>query len=85
ECDATWTDWDTFGYGYLELEDEAFIGKRNSFDLLLDLGERTLSLYDGRKYVGLVKDGLAGEYCWFVEGYNTGTYTITRLPSTADS
>ena len=33
--------------------------------LLLDLDEGTLSIFKNGRRLGVMKDGLDGEYCWF--------------------
>ena len=35
------------------------------FALLLDLDDGTLSLYQNGRSLGVLKDGLSGEYCWY--------------------
>ena len=35
-----------------------------SVGLLLDLNEGTLAVYKNRQRLGIIKDGLSGEYCW---------------------
>ena len=33
--------------------------------MLLDLDEGTLAVYKNGRRLGVMKDGLSGEYCWF--------------------
>ena len=37
-----------------------------SVGLLLDLNEGTLAVYKNRQRLGIIKDGLSGEYCWLM-------------------
>ena len=46
--------------------------------LLLDLDEGTLSVYKNRRKLGVVKSGLAGQYCWVVSMYQGAQVTIKR-------
>lgn len=39
---------------------------RDNMGLLLDLDEGTLSLFKNDKKLGVMKEGLTGEYCWMV-------------------
>ena len=43
--------------------------------MLLDLDEGTLAIYRDNRRLGVIKSGLAGEYCWGV--CMTGTATTT--------
>ena len=46
--------------------------------MLLDLDEGTLSVYkDGRK-LGVMKSGLAGQYCWVASMWNGTSVSIKR-------
>ena len=40
--------------------------------LLLDLDEGTLSVYKSGKRLGVMMEGLTGEYCWFASVFGTG-------------
>ena len=46
--------------------------------LLLDLDEGTLSVYKNRRKLGVVKSGLAGQYCWVVSMFSGVQVTIKR-------
>ena len=70
-----WTDWHTHWndvgrhsdwQGSESLEGSGTVG------LLLDLGEGTLSVFKNGRHLGVMKDGLSGEYCWFVTAYKAG-------------
>ncbi|EJK61495.1 hypothetical protein THAOC_18009 [Thalassiosira oceanica] len=74
-CD--WTDWDnetgSFDWqGQEELEVSGTIG------LLLDLDEGTLSVFKNGLCLGAMKEGLGGEYCWFVNVGSLCTIGISR-------
>ena len=82
---AEWSDWNACGIKDMPIGDDI---DGDVFGLLLDLDTGTLSLFLDGKYVGLIKDGLAGEYCWFICAYIVGgIYTITRkeVPPTESS
>ena len=40
--------------------------------LLLDLDEGTLTVYKNGRRLGVMKDGLSGEYCWYTSIYSSG-------------
>ena len=40
--------------------------REGSIGLMLDLGEGTLSVYKNGRRLGVMGEGLDGEYCWFV-------------------
>ena len=40
--------------------------------MLLDLNVGTLSIYKNGRYLGILKDGLAGEYCWVATMWTHG-------------
>lgn len=42
-------------------------GERAKVGLLLDLDEGTLTVYKDGRRLGVIQDGLTGEYCWFAE------------------
>jgi len=46
--------------------------------MLLDLGSGTLSLYQNGLRVGILKDGLAGAYCWIASLIGRGSASIKR-------
>lgn len=54
--------WDSgTGRANVLLRERAHIG------LLLDLDEGTLTVYKDGRRLGVIQDGLTGEYCWFTE------------------
>jgi len=46
--------------------------------LLLDLDEGSLSVYKNGQKLGVMKRGLAGQYCWVVSLYEGAQVTIKR-------
>ena len=46
--------------------------------MLLDLDEGTLSVYKNGRKLGIIKRGLAGQYCWAVSLYEGEEVTIKR-------
>ncbi|EJK64667.1 hypothetical protein THAOC_14577 [Thalassiosira oceanica] len=47
-------------------------------DLLLDLDEGTLSMYQNGQRLATLKDGLSGEYCWYADVAGAVTISIER-------
>ena len=76
--DFGWHDWasrqpysrvDSFQYGI-------------PIGLLLDLNEGTLSIYQRGRKLATIKDGLAGEYCWYATIFtNDSSVSIEREPA----
>ena len=69
-CDngnLTWTNWDNEDW-MSDWQGREGLGGRGSgtIGLLLDLNEGTLSVFKNGRRLGVIKDGLGGEYCWFV-------------------
>ncbi|EJK50270.1 hypothetical protein THAOC_30788 [Thalassiosira oceanica] len=76
--EAEWTDWETHGRKVME-NSQDFDRFGHIFGLLLDLDAGTLSLFANGNNIGLIKDGLAGEYCWFVCSWSDeGSCRITK-------
>ncbi|EJK54202.1 hypothetical protein THAOC_26230, partial [Thalassiosira oceanica] len=64
------SDWDGF---------DNFDEDIDTLGMLLDLDSGTLSVYQNGKRVGILKDGLAGVYCWFTSfGGIGGSLSIMR-------
>ena len=60
-----WTDWND----YYPIENYEGMDDCNSGDtvgMLLNLEEGTLTVYRNNRRLGVLKDGLAGSYCWYV-------------------
>ncbi|EJK75312.1 hypothetical protein THAOC_02969 [Thalassiosira oceanica] len=60
-----WADWDVEDQIFEWQGQEASDGS-GTIGLLLDLDEGTLSVFKNRRHLGVMKEGLGGEYCWFV-------------------
>ena len=72
-----WTDWSnergSSGWqGHEGLTGSGTIG------LLLDLDEGTLTVFMNGRQLGVMKDGLGGEYVWFVSVFAACTISISR-------
>ena len=52
------------------------LGESGKVGLLLDLDDGTLSVFKDGCRLGVMKNRLNGEYCWFVNAYSAGT-TVT--------
>ncbi|KAL7495382.1 hypothetical protein ACHAWT_003808 [Skeletonema menzelii] len=66
---CNWTDWNaesqsTIGDGIQWSGMEAFEFDDGELGLLLDLDSGTLTAYKNGRRLGIMKDGLSGEYCW---------------------
>ena len=72
-----WTDWDN------EKDSSDWQGRERSggsgtIGLLLDLNEGTLSVFKNGRCLGTMKDGLGGEYVWFLSVYSTCTISMSE-------
>ena len=67
--DSTWND--------------ARVPRDSILGMLLDLEEGTLTIYQDNQRLGVMKSGLAGEYCWgvFMNGANTVSITRGKVPA----
>ena len=54
------------------------LGERGTIGLLLDLHEGTLSVFKNGSRLGVTKDGLGGEYVWFVSVYRDCTISMCK-------
>ena len=70
-----WTDWDN-GEGRSEWQGREG-GEYGTVGLLLDLNEGTLSAFKNGRLLGVMKDGLGGEYVWFVSVYSPCTISMS--------
>ena len=70
-----WTDWDN-EEGLFEWQGREGLGESGTVGLLLDLNEGTLSVFKHGRRLGVIKDGLGGEYVWFVA---TGSPCTIRM------
>ena len=71
-----WTDWNNGDYSEWQ-GSERLTGSGTR--LLLDLEEGTLSVFKNGRRLGVMKDGLGGEYVWFVSVYSPCTIRV-ELP-----
>ena len=62
---CSWTDWDYDDNCSYWQGCEGFGGRSGTAGLLLDLNEGTLSAFKNGRRLGVMKDGLGGEYVWF--------------------
>ena len=62
----SWTDWTTRDTHLVPWEGREGLEGKGSIELLLDLDEGTLSVYKNGRHLGVMGEGLEGEYCWFV-------------------
>ena len=74
-CD--WTDWDSTEKCSNWQGSEGLEGSR-TIGLLLDLDEGTLSVFKNGRRLGVMKDGLKGEYCWFITAYSVCTIGLSK-------
>ena len=74
-----WTDWDIEVRSFLDWRGQEGLGEnRGKIGLLLDLNEGTLSVFKNTRRLGVVKDGLGGEYVWFVSVYSGCTNSMSK-------
>ena len=80
-CDSgnlTWTNWGKkhdFSSNWRGIER---LGGSGTVGLLLDLNEGTLSVFKNGRRLGVIKDGLGGEYCWFVTVSSPCTMSMSK-------
>ena len=71
-------DWDN-DYNRSEWQGrEGLGGSGGTVGLLLDLNEGTLSVFKNGRRLGAMKDGLSGEYCWFVTVTSPCTISMSK-------
>ena len=72
-----WNDWNNES-GFQEWQgSEGLGGIDGTIGLLLDLNEGTLSVFKNGRRLGVMKDGLGGEYVWFVSVYSGHTISVS--------
>ena len=79
DCDVgscSLTDWGSNTRSPWWWQGEEGSGGSGTVGLLLDLDGGTLSVFKDGRRLGVMKNRLNGEYCWFVNAYSAGT-TIT--------
>ena len=72
-----WTDWKN-KENHSDWQGMEGLGGSGKIGLLLDLNEGNLSVFKNGRRLGMVKDGLGGEYCWFVSVYSACTISISK-------
>ena len=72
-----WTDWDN-ERGFPEWQGGDVLEGSGTIGLLLDLDEGTLSVFKNGRHLGVMKDSLGGEYCWFVTVKSACTVSIAK-------
>ncbi|EJK49157.1 hypothetical protein THAOC_31997 [Thalassiosira oceanica] len=72
-----WADWDT-DEDYSDWLGQERLESGGTIGLLLDLDEGTLSVFKNGRRLGVIKEGLGGEYCWFVAACRPCTISISR-------
>ena len=71
-----WTDWNNGDYS--EWQGREVLRQSGTVGLLLDLNEGTLSVFKNGRRLGVMKDGLGGEYVWFVSVWDACMISISR-------
>ena len=79
---CSWTDWDNYK-GYSRWQGHEGLEESGTIGLLLDLNEGNLSVFKNGRRLGVMKDGLNGEYCWFVTARSACMISMSkgRAPS----
>ena len=72
-----WTDWDNEEV-IANWQGRDGLGESGTVGLLLDLNEGTLSVFKNGRRLGLIKDGLGGEYVWFVTARSVCTISMSK-------
>ena len=72
-----WTDWDNDDNAS-DWQGREGLTESGTIGLLLDLYEGTLSVFKNGRRLGVMKDGLGGEYCWFVTVCRSCTISISK-------
>jgi len=75
EC--LWADWENYK-GYSGWPGHEGLGGSGTIGLLLDLNEGTLSVFKNGRRLGVMKDGLGGEYVWFVSVCSPCTISMAK-------
>ena len=69
--------------GYSRWQGHEGLEESGTIGLLLDLNEGNLSVFKNGRRLGVMKDGLNGEYCWFVTARSACMISMSkgRAPS----
>ncbi|EJK70318.1 hypothetical protein THAOC_08333 [Thalassiosira oceanica] len=75
-----WTDWDNDGVSdhSSDWQGRGGLGGSSTIGMLLDLDEGTLTVFKDGRRLGVMKERLGGEYCWFVAARFSCTISISR-------
>ena len=74
-----WTDWNTRADPIKwRWRGREGLGESDTIGLLIDLDEGTLSVFKSGRRLGVMKDGLGGEYAWSVTAYSDCTISISK-------
>jgi len=73
-----WTDWANDEGSSFNWQGHGGLRGSGTIGLLLDLDEGTLSVFKDGRRLGAMKEGLGGEYCWFVTVGTPCTIGISR-------
>ena len=72
-----WTDWDNES-GSSGWQGHEGLGESGTVGLLLDLDEGTLSVFKNGRFLGVMKEGLGGEYVWCVAVFSVCTISMAK-------
>ena len=72
-----WSDWSN-DVNSLEWQGREGMEGNGTVRLLLDLDEGTLAVFKNGRRLGLMKEGLGGEYCWFVTAASRCTISMSK-------
>ena len=75
EC--VWTDWENDNNAS-DWQGHEGLGGSGTIGLLLDLNEGTLSVFKNGRRLGVMKDGLGGEYAWFASVWAACTISMSK-------
>ena len=79
-CDGgscTWTDWN-YDEHYPDWQGRDGLTGSGFIGLLLDLNEGTLTVFKNGRRLGVMKNGLGGEYVWFVSVWSDCTISMSK-------
>ena len=74
----SWTDWHDELYDFIGWEGMEGCTSGDTIGMLLNSDEGTLTVYKNNRRLGVMKDGLSGMYCWYVDVGNEDTVAIKR-------
>ena len=74
-----WTNWNNGKGVSSDWQGREGLRGSGTIGLLLDLDEGTLSVFKNGRRLGVMKDGLGGEYVWFVSVYSVCTISMSKV------